>query len=311
ICVSKMIRLFHVLLLTFIALASAQFGGPKRPKPKAPVNKDDIKYIKCQVCEAMAKEARNIAKDLGQLAGAKKVSEADILERLEKMCNPDQNEGDWITTYDIVEQGADLHLKDTGMVGKCKSKCRTIARTCELIAEDLDLTDLSAMLYKGKKRSAVTNWMCYDATDVCSSKPPPVPAGRPAGEPHEPLDEDELRNMKMMRDMEASGLSGSLYSRDTLTQELEEMQDMYGDDPDFAQVMKDTGMESFVARKPEEEPVGGETAVDSSKVTKLQETAAKAADNIKEGAAKLVKGAKNFVGKLFGGSKKGGKSGEL
>ncbi|GIL97412.1 hypothetical protein Vretimale_3063 [Volvox reticuliferus] len=306
-----MVRLLYVLLFAFIAVASAQFGGPKRPKTKAPVNRDDIKYIKCKVCEAMAKEARNVVKELGELAGAKKINEADILERLEKMCNPDLNEGDWIAMYDIVKEGDILNLKDTGMVGRCKSKCRTIARTCELIAEDLDLTDLSAMLFKGKKRSAVTNWMCYDATDVCISKPPPVPADRPVGEPHEPLDEDEYRNIMMMRDMEAIGVSGSLYSRDTLTEELEEMQDMYGDDPDFAQVMKDTGMDSFASRKPDEEPTSGETAVDSSTMTKLQETAAKAAGDIKDGAAKLVEGAKKFMGKLFGGSKQDGKSGEL
>lgn len=56
-----------------MAVTYAQFGGPKRPKPKAPVRKDDIKYIKCQVCDAMAKEARNVVKDLGKLAGVKKV----------------------------------------------------------------------------------------------------------------------------------------------------------------------------------------------------------------------------------------------
>ncbi len=33
-------------------------------------------------------------------------------------------------------------------VGKCNSKCRTIARACEQLHEDLDLTDLSAMLVK-------------------------------------------------------------------------------------------------------------------------------------------------------------------
>lgn len=47
------------------------------------------------------------------------ISEADVLERLERMCNPDQNEGDWITMYDIVEQGTNLQLKDMGLVGGC------------------------------------------------------------------------------------------------------------------------------------------------------------------------------------------------
>ena len=71
-----------MLLLGFAATALAQFGGPKRPKPKAPVIKEDLKYIRCQVCEAMAKEARNIVKDLTEIAGAKKVRCPDNKGRL-------------------------------------------------------------------------------------------------------------------------------------------------------------------------------------------------------------------------------------
>ncbi len=58
-------------------------------------------------------------------------------------------------------------------VGHCKSECRTIARACEQIAEELDLTDLSAMLFKDQKRAAITSWMCHESTDVCRKKLPP------------------------------------------------------------------------------------------------------------------------------------------
>lgn len=44
------------------------------------------------------------------------VSEADVLEQLEKMCDPDTDPGDWITQIDIVEKGSQLELKDTGAV---------------------------------------------------------------------------------------------------------------------------------------------------------------------------------------------------
>lgn len=142
------------------------------------------------------------------------VNEADVLERLEKMCDPETDAGDWITHIDIVEKGSQLELKDTGMVsctkgscrqiwhanqiifstlfcspgcshafagllmqmGKCKSECRTIAKSCDTISEDLDLTDLSAMVVKGKKRADIKQWMCYDSTDACLRKPPPVPS---------------------------------------------------------------------------------------------------------------------------------------
>ena len=61
-------------------------------------------------------------------------------------------------------------------MGKCKSECRTIARACEQIAEEVDLTDLSAMLFKGAKRATIFNWMCHESTDVCAKKTPALPA---------------------------------------------------------------------------------------------------------------------------------------
>lgn len=53
-------------------LASAQFGAKREP-PKAPAVKSDIKIIKCQVCEAMAKQAGAIVKELKEAASGKKV----------------------------------------------------------------------------------------------------------------------------------------------------------------------------------------------------------------------------------------------
>ena len=50
------------------------------------------------------------------------VKEADILERIEKMCDPDQDDGDWITRYDIVESADALKLHDTGSVSAWRSR---------------------------------------------------------------------------------------------------------------------------------------------------------------------------------------------
>lgn len=45
------------------------------------------------------------------------LEEADIIERLEKMCDPDTDQGDWISQFDLVEQGDTLKLVDMGVVG--------------------------------------------------------------------------------------------------------------------------------------------------------------------------------------------------
>lgn len=43
-----------------------------------------------------------------------------------------------------------------------------------------------------------------------------TPQDRPAGEAFVPMDPDELKTVKMLRNMKAQGLSGSMYSRDSL-----------------------------------------------------------------------------------------------
>lgn len=44
------------------------------------------------------------------------LAESDIIEQLEKMCDPSKPEGQWISHYDIVEKGDELKLVDTKKV---------------------------------------------------------------------------------------------------------------------------------------------------------------------------------------------------
>ncbi len=73
-CSNMMLKLLALALAA--TLASAQFGGKREP-PKAPAVKSDIKFIKCQVCEAMAKQAGAIVKELKEAASGKKVRSMD------------------------------------------------------------------------------------------------------------------------------------------------------------------------------------------------------------------------------------------
>lgn len=113
--------------------------------------------------------------DLRCPAISAQLSEADILDRLEKMCDPDTDEGEWISRFDIQESKDKLVLKDMGVVGECNAKCRTIARACESIVESADLTDLSEALYSGSKRAELTQTLCYGSRGACVKKPPAVP----------------------------------------------------------------------------------------------------------------------------------------
>lgn len=51
----------------------------------------------------------------------------------------------------------------------------TVARACSQVADEVDLSDLSESLFKGKKRAALSSEACHEGSDVCRKKPPPVP----------------------------------------------------------------------------------------------------------------------------------------
>ena len=70
------------LLLACLLLVSAawgQFGGPA-PTPSIPPVKSDLPYIRCGVCEALAKNAyRQVKAAQGELKPGKKVGALPIL----------------------------------------------------------------------------------------------------------------------------------------------------------------------------------------------------------------------------------------
>ena len=68
------------------------------------------------------------------------LQEGDIIERLEKMCNPDSEQGEWLNQLDIQEEGDKLKLVDMGQVsdsgqrhtwgGSTGRRCTTGRRAC-------------------------------------------------------------------------------------------------------------------------------------------------------------------------------------
>lgn len=65
-----------------------------------------------------------------------------------------------------------------GVEGECGSECRTVARACEQVMDSADISDLSGMLYKNKKRSEIQQHLCYDDGGACLKKPPRLPKVR-------------------------------------------------------------------------------------------------------------------------------------
>ncbi|KAK1413872.1 hypothetical protein QVD17_29608 [Tagetes erecta] len=180
--------------------------------------KDDIPFIKCQVCEKLAKELYEQVRDKQAEISPKKISEYDVIEISENVCNLKKREADWILKIDIVEQGDRLELVEQDSEGQCGSECKTIERACQEVLGYYD-TDVAEYIYKKKPTlSSLVNFLCKDTTKACSTKPPPVPKGREPGEVFVPKSAKEAEMEKMLKSME--GMPGApgmkMYSREEL-----------------------------------------------------------------------------------------------
>jgi len=160
------------------------------------------------------------------------LEEADIIEKLERICAPLEDAGEWATRVDFVEAGGGARLKvtDTGKPSRCNSECATAARACERAVESLDLSDVSEALYRGRPVAEVAAEACGAEGDgagrACSVAAPPVARGRKAGPKHEPMGERELSVAKMMRQLKASGMGGQMYDRESLMKNKKMMKRM-------------------------------------------------------------------------------------
>ena len=62
-----------LLGLCLLGTAMAQFPGMgKKEEKKAPVNKDDLKYIRCATCEAVVRQSIKANRTLKEESNAKK-----------------------------------------------------------------------------------------------------------------------------------------------------------------------------------------------------------------------------------------------
>nr|XP_043624080.1 uncharacterized protein LOC122595718 [Erigeron canadensis] len=180
--------------------------------------KEDIPFIKCQVCEILSKELYHQVLHKQTNISPKKVSEYDVIEIAENVCNLKKQEADWILKIDVVENGDRLELVEQESEGQCGSECKTIERACQQVLGDYD-TDVAEYIYKKKPQlSSLVNFMCKDLTGACSTKPPPVPKGREPGEAFVPKSAKEAEVEKMLKSME--GMPGApgmkMYSREEL-----------------------------------------------------------------------------------------------
>ncbi|KAJ8751080.1 hypothetical protein K2173_016261 [Erythroxylum novogranatense] len=220
----RLVLVATVAVLILLSWLPVLYVAAKKPVTSA--RKEDIPFIKCQVCEKLAAELyQQVQKKQSQIA-PKKISEYQIIEIAENVCNLKKEEADWILKIDIVEQGDKLELVEQDSEGQCNSECKTIEKACQEIMGYSD-TDIAEFIYASKPDTeSLVNYLCKDLTKACSKRPPPVPKDRTPGEAFIPKPSKEAEMDKIMRSME--GMPGApnmkMYSRDDL------MRNNFGDE---------------------------------------------------------------------------------
>ncbi|KAG6492163.1 hypothetical protein ZIOFF_047113 [Zingiber officinale] len=79
-------------------------------KQSAAARKDDIPFIKCQVCEKIAHQIIHQVKQKEAQISPKEISGFQIIEIAENICNLKKDESDWILQIDLVEKGYKLEV---------------------------------------------------------------------------------------------------------------------------------------------------------------------------------------------------------
>eukprot|EP01062_Namystynia_karyoxenos_P032525 TRINITY_DN23991_c0_g1_i1.p2 TRINITY_DN23991_c0_g1~~TRINITY_DN23991_c0_g1_i1.p2 ORF type:complete len:327 (+),score=143.82 TRINITY_DN23991_c0_g1_i1:73-981(+) len=210
--------------LALLALAGSSCAKKKKPFAFAGIRPQ----IACEACEEATKAIYATVKDLRREKPGQKMREERILEVMEHSCHPKRLEGRWMRYLDIEHRDGRLRLVKKPTTGKLRKKHTSIQDACmAYVGGD---ADLSAMLYKDRKRAAMVKKVCVDGGDSGDIGPchkrfrrPPLSAKlvrEVEAEPFVEADAKELDAEKMMADM--SGMPGmpeealQMYSRDDI-----------------------------------------------------------------------------------------------
>uniref|UniRef100_A0A0D9WLZ2 Saposin B-type domain-containing protein n=1 Tax=Leersia perrieri TaxID=77586 RepID=A0A0D9WLZ2_9ORYZ len=201
--------------------SAAEAAGQKKPATAA--RREDIPYIRCQVCERIAREiSAQVAKKQQALPPNKKVPEIEIIEIAENVCNLKKQEADWMLRIDIVEKGDKLELVEQDEEGHCNAECKTIERACQEVMGYAD-TDVAEYVYK-KKPSAdqLVKFLCKDLSEACTVDPPPVPKDRVPGEPFATKPSKDAEMDRLLKSMEGKVLKDKGSQKKDLKQQVVE-----------------------------------------------------------------------------------------
>jgi len=151
-------------------------GGRRFNRDIFPVP-EDVPLIQCDVCKLVVKRLTARVADKRKKFTKTKITEEAILAMQQHLCEPMEENGEWIAEYDIVEEGDKLVLKRQPAMGNCEEECKTIAMACQNVLDEAD-SEIAELVYLGKPAEALCESVALKGR---CGQVPPVPADRSAG----------------------------------------------------------------------------------------------------------------------------------
>jgi len=148
-------------------------GG--EPPPPIEGVREDLPYIQCGTCKALVRRAFHVAKTARAELKSRAPTEEEYLTKLEGICDTDQPSGEWIHSYDLVEDGRKVSLKRMPQAGECKVECKTVSLACANTMAEAE-TDLTEAFYSNAKTSKELEAL------ICGAEGKPGSIGGLAGE---------------------------------------------------------------------------------------------------------------------------------
>ncbi|KAG0592287.1 hypothetical protein KC19_1G239500 [Ceratodon purpureus] len=211
--------MISLLLLAGVFTLGIKEAQAEKKTGLSTARREDVPFIRCRVCEILSKQLVRQVKEKRDKAAPKKITEFDIIDIAENICNMKKEESDWILKLDIVENKGKLELVEQSVEGACKRDCKTIERACQEVMGEHD-TDVAEYLYKaGSTRAGLMKLLCRDLSKACVAKLPPLPKYRGPEELFTPKVGKEAEMDKLMRtlqDVPAGTPKLKVYSREDI-----------------------------------------------------------------------------------------------
>ena len=150
-------------------------GGMGGAPPPIEGVRDDVPYIQCGACKALVRRAFYVAKTARAELKSRAPTEEEYLTKLEGICDTEQPSGEWIHSFDLVEDGRKVSLKRMPQAGECTVECKTVALACANTMAEAE-TDLTEAFYTNSKTSKELEAL------ICGAEGKPGSIGGLAGE---------------------------------------------------------------------------------------------------------------------------------